>query len=211
MSSQPPPPPGDAHHQEPPTGAETPPESGGLTPYPSYAGGPPAYRGGVADVPAAPVPQPSSIRTAVLLMYLGAALSVIGLLVGLATLGSLRDNIRSRLQDNGTFTASQLDTAYHVAVVSIVVIALIAIGLWVWMAVKNGQGRSWARIVATVLGGLNILQFLINLAQSQSTAGSTVLSVISVLLAIAILVMLWRPESSAYFQATRAATRQQYR
>ncbi len=211
MSSQQPPPPDDARPQQPPTGAEPLPGNGGLSSYPSYASGPPAYPGGVADVPAAPVPQPSSVRTAVMLMYVGAALSVIELVVALATLGSLKDNIRSRLQDNGTFTASQLDTVYHAAVVTTLVISLIAIGLWAWMAWKNGQGRSWARIVATVLGGLNILQFLINLSQNQSTSSFTVLSVISVLLAIAILVLLWRPESSAYFQATRAATRPQYR
>lgn len=211
MSSQPPPPREDPRYQDPAVGPDTSPATGGLSPYPSFAGGPPAYPGGAGDVPPTPIPQPSSIRTAVLLMYLGAALSVIELLVGLATLGGLRDNIRTRLQDNGTFTSSQLDTAYHLAIATIIVVSLIGIGLWLWMAWKNGQGRSWARIVATVLGGLNILLFLISLGQNQSTSGTTILSVISALLAIGILVLLWRPESSAFYQATRAATRPQYR
>lgn len=179
--------------------------------YPGYPSSPPAYPGGTGYEPVPPVPQPSSIRVAALLMYVGAALSVLSLIVGLATLGSLKDNIRSNLQSRGDFTAQNLDSAYNVAVAFVVIVAIIAIAIWLWMAWKNSQGRSWARIVATVLAGLNILSFLANLAQNQQTGGTTVLSVISVLLAIGILILLWRPESSAYYRSVSAARRAQYR
>ncbi len=40
---------------------------------------------------------------------------------------------------------------YAAAAVSIA--SLVVIALWLWMARENGQGRNWARILATVLFG----------------------------------------------------------
>ena len=69
------------------------------------------------------------------------------------------------------------------------------------MAVKNGQGRSWARVVATVLGGLSVLSTLSNLAQGNTTALSLVLSLVGIVLAAVILWFLYRPESSRFYTA----------
>jgi hypothetical protein len=38
---------------------------------------------------------------------------------------------------------------------------MLGVGLWVWMAVKNGHGRKWARVVATVFGVINVLGFVL--------------------------------------------------
>jgi hypothetical protein len=48
--------------------------------------------------------------------------------------------------------------------------ALITIGLWLWMGWANGRGRSWARIVAAVLFGINTLDLLISLFALRAPA-----------------------------------------
>jgi hypothetical protein len=193
MTSSTPPPPDRGDEQPPP-----PLESA----YPSYSapdGGMPAYPQGSEPATQQMAP-PQSILTAVKLMWAGAVLSAIGLVVGLLTLGSLKDNIRDQLaKNNKTFTQSDINTAYNITIGSIIVIGVLGIGLWLWMAWANGNGRKWARIVATVLGGVNVLLTLVSLAQSRATAGSVILSVISAVLAIIILVLLWRKESSDYY------------
>ena len=67
------------------------------------------------------------------------------------------------------------------------------------MAVKNGQGRSWARVVATVLGGLNIVFTLLNLAGGTATTLTVVSGLVSLVLAGVILYLLYRPESTRFY------------
>jgi hypothetical protein len=209
MTSTTPPPPD-------PEGADRP-QPGSMPDYPAYptypthpaagaegggaAGGMPTYPQG--GQPAAPeVPPPPSIKTAVMLMRVGAGLSLLGVLVGLLTLGSLKDNIRQTLIDNNTnYTESDLDTAYNIAVGSVIVLGLLGAGIWLWMAYANGKGQKWARIVATVLGVLNVIFTAVSLAQQQQPLGSEVLTIIVALLAIAIVVFLWRKESSDFYAA----------
>lgn len=174
--------------------------------YPSYpsTGNMPAYPQGSEPAPPA-VPQPQPIRQAVLLMRAGAVLSMITLVVGLLTLGALKDNIRQQLIDsNKHYTQSDLDTAYNVGVAAVVIIGLLGVGLWLWMAQANGKGRKWARIVSTVLGVLNVIFTVMSLVQGQASAGSLILSVIGAILSMVILVLLWRRESSAYYTARSA-------
>jgi len=147
------------------------------------------------------VEQPPSIKTAVTLMRAGAVLSLLSLVVGLLTLGSLKDNIRNQLQNNNTtFSQSDLDTTYHVAIATAVILGILGIALWLWMAQANGNGRKWARIVATVLGVINVLLTAVSLAQGQTPGLSLVFSVIGAILALVIVVMLWRKESTAFYQ-----------
>lgn len=97
---------------------------------------------------------------------------------------------------------------------------LIALGLWIWMAVMNGKGRNWARVTGTVFGGLSLagsLSTLGNLAGNAALGGAalptsaagTVLAVVDPLLVVAILVLLWVRPSSAYFSAVGAARQRQ--
>ena len=46
-----------------------------------------------------------------------------------------------------------------------VVIGILAVGLWIWMARANAKGRTWARVVASVLFGLNTLSVLLAVAR----------------------------------------------
>lgn len=175
------------------------------SPYPSF----PSYpEGGMpASGQQAPPPpeKPQSVTYAVYLMIAGSVLSLIGLIVGFATLD--KAGIRDALESSGTsVTQDQVDTAYSVTITAVIVIGIIGILLWLWMAWKNGQGRSWARIVATVLAALNIIFFLMSLTGvQQTTSASLIARIISVLIAIAVLVLLWRGESTRYYEGVKAS------
>ena len=91
---------------------------------------------------------------AVQLMYVGAALSIVGIILAWTTKSQLTDQIAAA---GPTLTPDQVDAAVTVSLATATVIGLIGVGLWLWMAWANGAGKSWARVVATVLGGLNVL------------------------------------------------------
>ncbi len=154
---------------------------------------------------AAKGPQPSSIRTAVRLMWAGAALSALSLVVTLATLGSLKDQIREQLAEQDTkVTEDAVNASYTAGIAFAVILGILGILLWLLMAWKNGQGRSWARIVATILAGLNVLLTLGGLAIGGATgtssgAISTLISILTLVVSVAVVVLLWRKESSEYY------------
>jgi hypothetical protein len=163
---------------------------------------PPPFQYETPGAAAAEATPPSSLLTAVRLMYVGAALSTIFLIVGLTQRGPLRDQIAD---DQPQLSADELDAAVAVGTAVAVIIGLISVGLWIWMAVMNRKGRSWARIVATVLGGLNIVFTLIGLTQNVGI--DTIVNIVSIVLAAAILWLLYRPESSAYYAAMSGSPR----
>lgn len=172
---------------------------------PSYPGTPPEQPG--SQAPVAQAPHPQVIVLAVRLMLLGAAISLISLIYSIATLGGLKDEIRDALETSDTTVSqSTVDASFAVAIAFAIVFGAIAVVLWLWMAWKNGQGRSWARIVATVLGGFNILFTLISFAGNSATGIANIFSAVNLVLALAILVLLWRKESSAFFTERSAAS-----
>lgn len=145
-------------------------------------------------------PAPPSIQTAVRLMYVGAGLSALSFIIGLATIGSLKQAIIKA--SNKPLTASQLHAAEVFGVVTIVVLGLIGIGLWLWMARANGAGKSWARIVAGVLFGLNTLG-LLSLAARPNGAFTKIFDILIWAIGLGATVFLWRRDSSEYFAQTR--------
>lgn len=178
--------------------------------YPKYPGDE-SPQGGLppSGQPAAAAPQqPPSIATAVKLMYAGAALTLVSVVISLLTLGTLKDTIEKSVRESDpNASQSTIDAAYTVGIVFAVAVGLIAVGLWLWMARKNGQGRSWARIVATVFGVLNVLFTLISFTQPSAMAVSLVLSVIVAILGVVVLVLLWKKESSQYYGAVTQSNR----
>jgi len=162
-----------------------------VQPYPSA---------GQAPEPARSEPPPSVVQ-AVRLMYAGAVVSAVSLVVGLATTGSLRTALH---KSNPSLTPSQLHTAQTALVVGSVIIGLIGIGLWVWMARTNQAGKSWARIVATVLFGLDTLFLLLGVARAGAAAG-TLVSILTWLIGGGAVILLWRKESGEYFAEQSAS------
>jgi hypothetical protein len=169
----------------------------------------PASRPGKAPAPAAarpaqaaarPVEQPPfSVRTAVKLMYAGAVLSLIDLIVTLATAGQLRHLIHVAKPG---LSAAKLDGAVHAQIASSIAIWLITIGFWVVMARTNQAGRGWARTVATVLCALSTFSFVEALLQPASLLSKLFFAPLW-LVGVAATVLLWRPDTSDYIRAGR--------
>jgi len=156
-------------------------------PYPSAGQGPEPVRPG----------PPASVVMAVRLMYAGAVVSGLSLIIGLATVGSLRSALH---KSDPSLTPSQLHNLQTVVIVGSVAIGLISIGLWVWMALMNKAGKSWARIVGTVLFGLDTLFLLLGLARAGAAAG-TLASILTWLIGLGAVIYLWRKDASEYFAA----------
>ncbi|MFP5346648.1 MAG: hypothetical protein ACLGIA_06450 [Actinomycetes bacterium] len=170
------------------------PEAGFSQPYPGYPGEPApvgsaAYEAGLGNVV-----KPPPLALAVKLMYVGAVLSLVNLVIGL-TQG---DAIRRQLQDQAGLSQEAIDTAVAVAFVSGVVAGLIGIALWLFNAAMNARGKKWARILSTVLGALAVLSFLGSFAQ-PTTPPTVIIGLLMALLAIVIVWLLWRPDSSRYY------------
>lgn len=147
---------------------------------------------------AGPMAKPQTILQAVKLMYVGAGLTVLGVIASLLQTDSIRESIED---SDSSLTSSEVDSAVAFTLGFVVVTALIGIGLWLWMASANGSGKSWARVVATILGGLNILSTLLSVVSGGSTPLSLVISLVNLALSGYILWLLWRPDSTQYYEA----------
>lgn len=155
--------------------------------------------GGAAE----PEPQrpgaPTPVLQAVKLMYAGAIVSAISLIITLATVGSLKTAIHNA---DPSLTASKLHSAEVAAVAVAVVFGLIGIGLWLWMAYANKAGKNWARITATVFFGLDTLSILTSFRQAEPIL-SRLISILIWLIGLGAIVLLYQRESSAYFSLSK--------
>jgi hypothetical protein len=148
---------------------------------------------------------PQSVTRAVQVMYVGALASLVGVILDLLTRHSLRTYISQHATRNGKrLTAAQVGDTYHAELVVLVVVGLIGIALWIWMAQMNKRGRNWARVTSTVFFALNTLGAIGGLAGGAVTGGSVNRFygiVVWVIGGIAI-ILLWQRTSSEYFKAT---------
>ena len=162
----------------------------------NYGGDP----GSPSNLP--PPPQrpsaPASVVTAVKLMYAGAALSVISLIIGLTQKAAIRKAIAA---SNPNLTQSQLDFGVNAGLVFGAFFGLLGAGLWLWMAYANNKGYAWARVVSSVLFAINTLGLIYVLYAAGSTAIQKVVTVVIWLVGLGAIVFLWRSDSSAYFEA----------
>lgn len=141
---------------------------------------------------------PPSIRLAVRLMWVGAIISLIGIVVTFL----LRDELRDQIEEaEPSLTAEEIDSAVAVGLTVVGLIGVISVALWIWMATANGQGKAWARTVATVLGTLNVLFTLLSFVGGQFTPLGAVLNLFNIALAVVILVMLYRPDANRFYDA----------
>lgn len=143
-------------------------------------------------------PRPSSVRTAVVLMYVGAGLSALGLIGTLAFSGRIRNAVGRAARKARTtkpLTATQIHALENAYIVIVVVVLLVALGLWLWMAWANGRGRSWARIVSSVFFGLNTIWLVFF---GTRTTASLVLIGLGWLVGLAALIFLWRRDTTQY-------------
>ncbi len=165
------------------------------------------YPSGGQPQPLPPMTPPPSVQNAVRLMYAGAVLSAIQFVLGFVTIGSLKSAIiQASHQAHRHLTQSQIHTAEVAGVTFAVVIGVLGVGLWIWMARANGKGRAWARVVASVLFALNTVSLLLTLARPHASLGLA-LSGLIWLAGLGAIVFLWQRASTAFYQASSAQPR----
>lgn len=146
-------------------------------------------------------------------MVVGGVMSLAAGLVSLTELETLRAELAPELaglEDDGT----ALDVLVGVVAGFVVLFGVVSALGWWWMAWKNGQGRAWARITATVLGGFNIVStastlVLVALGTAVDTtafmgqgfgqsAPSLVLQAALLVVSVVALLLLWLAPSRHY-------------
>ena len=161
---------------------------------------------------------PAQVLTAVKLMYAGAAISAVTLIISLALVPAVKAALSK--------TASGL-TAAQVSNVNMLIVLAMAVGVavvavWLWMARATGQGRNWARILSTVLFGAATLELITvrprysggylahfvigghGYSVIHSVFAATVLGLIVPgllwLTGVTVVWLLWRPACSVFFK-----------
>jgi len=141
-------------------------------------------------------PAPASVLNAVKLMYTGAAVSTVSLVISLVDIGRTKDAIRKA---RPSLTATQVNQLNTFIITLAIVSGVLGIALWLWMARANSQGRNWARIVSTVLFVLATLDLFGVISQPKTLLG-LVFPVLTWLIGAGAVFLLWRGESSAFFK-----------
>jgi hypothetical protein len=198
-----------------PGGQGTPGWEGGA---PGGPGGPPRSPapGPVAPWPQAPQPdplarytpapqnpwRPTSVVTAVWLMYGGAVLTGLGMFIDLVVISHLRTAYLADhplLDQAGINRINSLAGAGDLAVI---IGCVIGAGLWLTLAVAANRGHGWTRVVGTVLFGIDTLVFIATLGRPGISAIKTIHTLIW-LVGLVTVVMLWQRQASQFFSARR--------
>ena len=141
-------------------------------------------------------PEPPSVLNAVKLMYLGAAISTVSLVIALVDIGGTKHAIEKARPSLSAAQVNQLNTF----IITLAIISgVLGIALWLWMARANSRGRNWARILSTVLFGLATLDLFGVLSQPKTLIG-LVFPVLTWLVGAGAVFFLWRKESSEFFK-----------
>jgi hypothetical protein len=148
--------------------------------------------------------QPATLRNAIRLMWGGAGLALLGAIFTLVFSGRIKTAVeRAAVKANVTrsgkgqvqLTPAQIHSLASAVVAIFVVVLVIGILLWAWMAWANGKGRNWARIVATVLFVLNTIYLILAVGRASITL---IFIGLGWLIGLAAIVLLWRKDTTAY-------------
>jgi hypothetical protein len=148
-------------------------------------------------------PQPSTLRNAVRLIWAGGALSLIGVIITLSFSSRIKTAVinaanKSNRTATHKLTAAQIHSLGNATVLLLAVFGVIGVLLWVWMAWANNRGRPWARIVATVLFGLNTIAVVLELGRASV---SLITVALGWLIGLGAIVLLWNKQTTQYINA----------
>ena len=169
---------------------------------------------------------------AVWLMYVAAVVEIVYAVAEGQWLGSYMSSLFTAIEaadPSGSGTQVPTSEIKNIILVSSIVGGVIAVLIWLWMAWKNGAGRSWARIVATVFFALSCLSLpdlltgghLSTMPSTLTTAGGATITVpplaipawliaggvVNWLLGLAIIILLWQGAASRYYEAVSLSRR----
>ena len=157
------------------------------------------YPGSDTQVPATQRgPAPASVRNAVNVMFVGAATSLLGIVIDIVTVNATKTAIERR---SPNLTASQVSSLQHVLIGGFIAGGVIAAAVWIGLALACRGGHNWARITGTVLFGLSTLDTIGGLAAPVGGA-TKIWAVVVWLVALTAVIFLWRRDSGAWFKAS---------
>jgi hypothetical protein len=139
---------------------------------------------------------PATVQNAVKLMYAGAAVSTVSLIVSLVNISGTKTAIRKA---RPSLTAAQVNQLNTFIITLAIVSGVVGVALWLWMAKSNSQGRNWARVLSSVLFGLATLDLFGVFSQPKTLLG-LVFPVLTWLIGLGAIILLWRKDSSAFFK-----------
>jgi hypothetical protein len=132
-----------------------------------------------------------TVRVAVRLMYAGAAVTTLSLIISIISLPFIGHSA-------AMLRLAGRSQPFWVATTVEIVGGLVGIALWLWMARANSQGRNWARVLSTVLLALATLE-LVSFSEAPTLLG-LIFWTPTWLVGLTAVWLLWRPASSAFFQ-----------
>ncbi len=141
---------------------------------------------------------PGSVLTAVRLMYAGAAVSLVNVIVNLTAVSQIK--IAFETQHPLAQNAAQGVAA--LAAAAVVITGAVGIGLWLKLASASRKGRNWARTAGTILFGLDTIGLLGTLGRTGIPVAKT-FGVLIWLIGFIAVIELWRRQSSDYFDSRR--------
>jgi len=155
--------------------------------------------------------QPSTLRNAVRLMWVGGGLSLVGVIITLAYTSKIKNAVtKAAIKANATnradgktssiLTSAQIHTLANTTVTLLAIFGIIGVLLWVWMAWANNRGSNWARIVATVLFALNTIALILEFGRASI---SIIAIILEWLIGLGAIILLWRRETTAYITPLR--------
>lgn len=141
------------------------------------------------DPPRQPISRgapPPSVLTAVRLMFIRAALSVVSVVVAVTSKDQIKKAV---IQSKTTLTPHQVNTAVNVGIGAAVVLGIAFLVLYTILALQLGKGKNWARVVALIFSILGILGGLFSVARPEPTL-NRILALVVALVDVGILVTL---------------------
>ena len=183
---------------------------------PGAPGGPPRSPapGPVAPWPQAPQPdplarytpaprnpwRPTSVVTAVWLMYGGAVLTVLSMFIDLVVISHLRTTYLADHPLLGQAGINRINTLAGAGDLAVIIGCVIGVSLWLTLAVAANRGQGWTRVVGTVLFGIDTLVFIATIGRPGINAVKTIHTLIW-LVGLVTIVMLWQRQASQFFAA----------
>jgi hypothetical protein len=142
---------------------------------------------------------PPSVQKAVKLMYAGAAVSTVSLIVSvILPLANVAASKAALHKDHPKLSASQVNQAFNLGIAVAILSGAVGAVLWLWMARANGQGKNWARITSSVFFGLATIS-LFSVLNDPSVLG-IVFAVALWVVGLGAIILLWRRESTDFFK-----------
>jgi len=144
-------------------------------------------------------PVPSQVANAVKVMYVGAATSILGIIIDVLTVNATKTAIERR---SHRLTMSQVDASQHVLIAGFIVGGLIGAAAWILVARNCQGGKNWARITGTVLFAISTLDTIVGVTAPLAVAVK-LWGVLVWLVGLTAVVFLWQRPSSEFFTAPR--------